>query len=390
MGSPDAFAALAALAVQPRCILYLRTIEDTYGIPEGCDALAVDPSILTRALEALGERNAQINFLCVGQSEGQVPFELVAFLALRGFRQVKGGACFVRRAVVVENQVGGGLGNLLFMHHAAYEMAQRMNAMLWMVADYEDVVAHLEASISTYTKRPNIKAYAPLFQHVRLVTKQQLQEMGMYQHATRWKEPGFAYASITPLESSSANLFLDGYFQSIHYSTQSRRQIRDTLWNNMGSQYAMEVRGQSQGYAPPCVAVHVRRGDYLRLPRVHPPAPAAYYERALAHMEASVPGCTFVLFAEANDADEVLRWPVFAERLARGSMRHEPEPDAIRCLLLMSLCDHFVLANSSYSLNAYHLRQNEDAEVCAPSAWFGPDGPAFNMRDLVPCTACVI
>lgn len=62
----------------------------------------------------------------------------------------------------------------------------------------------------------------------------------------------------------------------------------------------------------------------------------------------------------------------------------EEEPDNFKALVLMSLCSHFVIANSSMSLNAFLLRSNEGARLYAPRAWFGQYGHAFKIEDIVP------
>ena len=52
----------------------------------------------------------------------------------------------------------------------------------------------------------------------------------------------------------------------------------------------------------------------------------------------------------------------------------------------MSLCDNFIISNSSFSLCAYYFRNVEQAKIVAPLNWFGPAGPKFDLNDLVPDT----
>jgi len=57
----------------------------------------------------------------------------------------------------------------------------------------------------------------------------------------------------------------------------------------------------------------------------------------------------------------------------------------------MSLCDNFIIANSSLSLSAYLLRQNKKAKLVAPNNWFGPKlNIKFNINDFIPSNGIII
>ena len=293
--------------------------------------------------------------------------------------------------IVLVDVFGSGLGNLLFMHHVGYahckRLAQQANTdigadnQLWMQSEYHD------------PKRPNISVYADLFRHVRLVN--QADKAALYQQGNTlyYHEPCFPYLPI-PVAS---NIVLEGYFQSYKYFIEYRHEIRDLLWGNVSTlmqvvicEYESISKNSETGLpCMPTVCMHVRRGDYLNLPQYHPTQPDSYYLDALRHIEARVGTVQVLLFSDDTPYAKEWSKKTLGNRSVYIDDTH-PDTGALSCLMLMSLCDHFIIANSSLSLNAYYLRANEDALLCAPANWFGPLGPRFNIHDIVPPSALVL
>ena len=109
-------------------------------------------------------------------------------------------------------------------------------------------------------------------------------------------------------------------------------------------------------------AINVRRGDYLTQPRRHPVVTLDYINEAYKHL----PNCDkiIILSDDISWCRENINLPnlVFVENYRD-----------CEALWLLSLCDHFIISNSSFSWWGAYLSRTENKVVVAPDTWFGPD-----------------
>ena len=124
----------------------------------------------------------------------------------------------------------------------------------------------------------------------------------------------------------------------------------------------------------PSVAVHFRRGDYLtnaENARVMGIVGHDYYNRAIELLRARMPSdTTYYFFSDEIELVQKEYRPtvpaVFVNIFQSGNFY-----DKIR---LMGLCEHNIIANSTFSWWAAWLNANPDKTVIAPRRWFGEQG----------------
>lgn len=126
------------------------------------------------------------------------------------------------------------------------------------------------------------------------------------------------------------------------------------------------------------VAVHVRRGDYLKHPEIGALG-AAYYARAFDAIRTRVADPSYFVFS-----DDI---PAARAMLRETSMPFEAvelEPDAspAQDLMVMAACRHFVIANSTFSWWGAWLSQAPGKTVVAPQYWYA--GARVRMPDVYP------
>jgi hypothetical protein len=134
--------------------------------------------------------------------------------------------------------------------------------------------------------------------------------------------------------------------------------------------------------ATKAVCVHVRRGDYL--------TPKGqflgfvgtdYYERAIALLKTKIDAPHFYVFSDDIDwCKQSLRFDsphTFVETGENGEDTTEQD------FQLMTLCRHFIIANSTFSWwAAWKGTRGTDDFVTAPHRWFS--GPQRSSTDIIP------
>jgi hypothetical protein len=131
----------------------------------------------------------------------------------------------------------------------------------------------------------------------------------------------------------------------------------------------------------PSAAVHFRRGDYTRNSTFNQTigvVDSAYYENAVRRLRERSPQATLYVFSDDIEAVAREFHPPGPHVFVR-CVEHWHPWDKIR---LMSLCDHFVIANSTFSWWAAWLNPSPEKLVIAPDPWFV--NSVHDSSDVVP------
>jgi hypothetical protein len=242
----------------------------------------------------------------------------------------------------------GYLGNAMFQYSALLGIANKQGYEVYYDPTKKGnmVTLHDEFNISKYTSMPH---------HEQV-------------HAIRkiWKEPNFHFNE----EAFSVEEYtgLNGYFQSEKYFKHIEDDIRSEFKFSNGIEKECKSKlDQAHGDNKTVIGVHVRLGDYQALEHVYVPLlKTPYYSSAIEYINNNVDGeKTFVIFSDGMDVcKSVFRGDEFA--FAEGGT-------AIQDMCLMSMCDHNIICNSSFSWWAAWLNVNKNKKVIAPTEWFVPN-----------------
>lgn len=114
-------------------------------------------------------------------------------------------------------------------------------------------------------------------------------------------------------------------------------------------------------------AVHVRRGDYLRVGHYLPICPVHYFTKAMDEISIEYPETYFLIFSDDAEWCELQ----FGD-MANATVVSQTESNSIETEIaeftLMRLCDAFIISNSTFSWWAAYLSNSQS--VVSPDRWY--------------------
>lgn len=188
------------------------------------------------------------------------------------------------------------------------------------------------------------------------------------------REDGLGYNPTFPMWPDGS--YLHGYWQSEMYFDTIADAIRQTFQpkHPMSPQ---NVAMAARIAAGPSISLHVRRGDYVGLGAMAQ-CDQTYYDAALERVAEGLKSPTVFVFSDDPGwAKENLPLP-----FEKVVVDHNGPGTDYEDLRLMGLCDHNVIANSSFSWWGAWLGETESSRIAGPKAWFAPGKP--QNPDILP------
>ena len=284
----------------------------------------------------------------------------------------------------ISSSIMGGLGNQLFQVFATIAYGIKHNRKIIF-----------PENITVQSKYPRHTYWDSFLKHLFIFTTKfpanKITQDMLFAYPIYQEGQGFSYVAIP--EFKNTNVRLHGYFQSYKYFDKYEanilnliklNNIRDGVLTKYGDQYLRDK-------TVPTVSMHFRLGDYKILPDYHPVLSYVYYVHALQYLLGKI-GEKFrvLIFCDKEDMDTVKGY-VDNHFLTRISAELEyiyveSDMEDWEEMVLMSACDHHIIANSTFSWWGAYLAgsQNKEKIVCYPDVWFGMEYMNQNTKDLFP------
>lgn len=182
-----------------------------------------------------------------------------------------------------------------------------------------------------------------------------------------YQEPSFNYTKIDLSVSLKTSLVfeqhvyaLEGYFQSKKYFEKYESEIIKRF--TPSKEVLNKIFDKYKGNIANTCAIHVRRGDYVNNPFYHQ-LDLDYYITAMDYIRKETSVHRFVIFSDD------IAW---CKRNFTGQKFIFTEGNTdFEDLIYMSLCDHQIIANSSFSWWGAFLNRNTEKRIVYPEKWFG-------------------
>lgn len=161
------------------------------------------------------------------------------------------------------------------------------------------------------------------------------------------------------------NGYLDGYWQSEGYF----KGIAGLLWEEVTLKNAFDKKNENMLgdiERTNSVAIHVRRGDYLKVHEMYGGiCTENYYNSGMEYMERHIGNAHYFVFSD----DMYWCREFFGSRNNVTYVDINDENTGHCDLMLMSKCRNIIIANSSFSWWAAWLNRNKEKIVVAPDRW---------------------
>lgn len=183
-------------------------------------------------------------------------------------------------------------------------------------------------------------------------------------------------------DKTSNSVYMMGVFQNAKMVEAIRKEVVaaftfQPFTDNRNLVFLKEIQ------ATQSVGIHVRKGeDYMNRIYYKGTCPEIYYRKAVAYIQEKVKNPRFYVFAD-NKGWVKENFKDFEYTLVEGNpvAGYGSHYD----MQLMSLCQHNILSNSTYSWWGAFLNQNPDKMVVIPEAWFNPESCKDYTSEPVRC-----
>lgn len=166
---------------------------------------------------------------------------------------------------------------------------------------------------------------------------------------------------------SSKYEYFDGYWQNLNYFSTIEENIKKTFifrpFEDSENLKNKKIIQEKQS-----ASIHIRRGDYLKNSIYQNICNIEYYQKALQILRDRTSTDVFFVF---SDNEEWCKFNIFPllEHKKVIFIDYNRGIYSYRDMQLMSLCNHNIIANSSFSWWAAWLNSHSDKTVIAPRKW---------------------
>ena len=267
---------------------------------------------------------------------------------------------------MISSKLCGGLGNQLFQIFTTISYAIENSKPFFFLNNYQLGNGSNGATIRYTYWNTFLSALNPFLRNINEIPQ-----------LTYITENNFKY-QVLPKNSTSACTLLVGYFQSPKYFNNYKDTIYKLLKIDL-KKTIVKNKTSLDFNQTTCISMHFRFGDYKKYPNIYTLLTATYYKNALNNILKDglkeLKELKVLYFCENDSINEVNEIIVSLKNdfPQITFIRADPQLEDWEQMLLMSLCQYNIIANSTFSWWGAYLNTNPEKIVCYPGQWFSPE-----------------
>jgi hypothetical protein len=165
------------------------------------------------------------------------------------------------------------------------------------------------------------------------------------------------------------NWDLAGWFHSYHYWHEYRNELLNIF------KFKKEIQDVAQKNISlikenkniPIVSLHIRRGDYLKVSSLN--LNSDYYESSIKILENKIKNFNILIFSDDIEWCKV--------NITGDNIFYSENNTNYIDMCMMTLCDHNIIANSTFSWWGAYLNNNSNKIVICPEDYIGDSSPEY-------------
>lgn len=268
--------------------------------------------------------------------------------------------------VLVYAKLSGGLGNQLFIIFSCIGTALRDNAEFVLDGSYDNSSSvHATYARKTYWE-------SPIFLNLKnlMAKNYDITNCSVFNENNDYKINTIPNVKDCKKET----LILVGYLQCLNFFNNYADKIASMLG-------IYELQSRQKERFPHILnmvtcCMHFRLGDYKKYEYKHPIMPLEYFKKSLCFLLEKLNNTKLCVLWVCHKPDKKYVKEEYISKLCVlfPDVKFEELPSSdndYEELLLMSLCDHFIISNSTFSWWAAYFCLHENKIICYPSTWYG-------------------
>lgn len=258
----------------------------------------------------------------------------------------------------------GGLGNQLFQ----YAFGMYINNILEKEVSFDIKLNNFNNNLTPRELEITKLFNVPIAQSSDLIGKK-IFDSGLFWRIERKLNQVFPfinsnyYVQKNPHQNEfiiKDNAYYEGYWQNYFYV---KSLIEYTLSNISGCKHLI-INNKYYNEIINCnsISIHIRRDDYLKNTKIFNILDLEYYNRAIRFIKDKTQSPKFFIFTQD------IKWA--EENFPGEEFIIVSNNSAIEDLLLMSICKHNVIANSTFSWWSAWLNNSPEKIIISPKHWY--------------------